>query len=369
MKNIVQLFKRLFPMLILSLLVLSMLKNPQVAASAGRSAVRLCLSTIVPTLLPFFVCGGLLVSLGAARLCSRFLSPVMQPLFRVPGCGALSFVLGTVCGFPMGAACAAELYSAGECSKTQAERLTAFCNSSSPLFVLGVVGGEMLSDPQMGVYLYLSHVLSALAVGFLFRFWGTGREVKSPCLPPAVPNTKHTARTLGSVFDNSVFSILRVCALVIFFSVVTALLPQSRITPFLHALLEITGGISSVTSLKLDPYILLPLISFFLAFSGVSVLMQVNAVISPCGLSSVPCFLGCLSRGVISAVLTHALLLKLPATKSAFAENTVPQMLTVLHRHTLLFALLGIALCISSVLLLCGASQLLKRAHQYLGGR
>ncbi len=342
-------------------LALSLLISPQVCIEAGNNAINLCLDTVIPSLFPFFICSGLLSALGAASLCSRYLSSLMRPLFGIPGSGALAFILGIVSGYPTGAACVADLYRHGECTKSEAERMTAFCNNSGPLFIMGVVGVGILSSAEIGRYLYLSHILSAMLTGILLKFLHIKKGSGQPQLPPSGYNKKNTAHALGSVIDNSVFSMLKVCAFILLFSVIGAVIPQCALTPFFHAFLEITGGITSIASVDTDPILKLSLISFFIAFSGISVLLQVGAVIAPCGLSVIPYFFGKLLQGTLSFIITYILFTQFPITEDVFVENT--NLLTSgIHPESVFFASVLCSIAIAAIaLMLCLLSKLLRK--------
>ena len=343
-------------------LTLSLLISPETCIEAGHYAVKLCLDTVIPSLFPFFICSGLLSALGAATLCSRYLSSLMRPLFGVPGSGALAFILGIVSGYPTGAACAADLYRHGECTKSEAERMTAFCNNSGPLFIMGVVGVGMLSKVEIGRYLYLSHILSAMLTGVLLKFLPVKKESGQPQLPPSIYNNKkNTAHALGSVIDNSVFSMLKVCAFILLFSVIGAILPKCSLTPFFHALLEITGGIKAVVSVETDPILKLSLISFFIAFSGISILLQVSAVISPCGLSVMPYFFGKLLQGTLSFIITYILFTYFPVTKDVFFESSSMFISGIQPESIFIASLFCVAAVVAIILLLCLLSKLLRK--------
>ena len=101
-----------------------------------------------------------LVELGLARYLGRLLEGVMRPLFHVSGACASAFALGFVGGYPVGAKTAINLYERGMCTRTEAERLLAFCNNSGPAFILGVVGAGIFASSTVGVALYLAHALA-----------------------------------------------------------------------------------------------------------------------------------------------------------------------------------------------------------------
>ena len=89
-----------------------------------------------PLLFPFFVLSSLVVELGLSRYLGKLFQPVMAPLFRVNGACTSAVALGFVGGYPVGARTAIALYQSGQCSKTEAERLLAFCNNAGPALSL-----------------------------------------------------------------------------------------------------------------------------------------------------------------------------------------------------------------------------------------
>lgn len=301
-------------------LATAMIISPSGCIGSARDAVFLCLDVIIPSLFPFFVCSNLLIALGVARLLSRYFSPFMYPLFGVSGSGALAVILGIISGYPIGASCAAQLYNSGNCTKTEAERLLAFCNNSGPLFILGAVGIGMFNNQFIGILLYVSHILSSLVVGMLFKNYGG--ETQPHSLPPSSPNnTSALYSAVGNAVSDAVTSVLKVCGFVILFAVFTTALPGYRGSEFMYAVLEITGGIKALLSFKGLNNFLLPVISFFLAFSGISVMLQVAGIIQPCGLSLKPYIFGKLLQGVLSFFITFILLIFFPIKVPAFMPD------------------------------------------------
>ena len=341
-----------------------MILSPTGCISAAREAVGLCLDVVIPSLFPFFICSGLFVALGMAELAGRFLSRLMRPLFRVSGAGALAVVLGVVSGYPVGAKCAADLYSEGYITKKEAERLTAFCNNSGPLFIIGAVGVGMLTSRETGLLLYGIHVLSALLVGFVFRFYGGRASVAAPaCLPPekTQANLQSIGGALGRVVENSAETMLKVCGFVILFSVFASVLPQNGGSAFAYAALEITGGVKALLETgSLSNVLKLSLASFYLAFSGISVLLQVASVLAPCGLSIKPYLLGKLLQGTFAFVITFCVFTFLPISRDAFAAASLPVILPT-AKELFVTALCMAGWCGLSILVMITAAWLYDR--------
>ena len=335
-----------------------MIIAPVECVTAAQSAVKLCLEVVIPSLFPFFICSNLFISLGAAKLLGKYLSGIMRPLFGVSGSGALAMVLGVISGYPIGASCAVNLYSSGHCTKSESERLLTFCNNSGPLFVMGAVGIGMLCNQKLGILLYTAHVLSALATGLIFRSFGKEPQGAARSLPPAgTLKIKNAAAAVGTAVADSVDSILKVCGFVILFAVFAAALPSYNGSQFIYALLEITGGVKALLGFEYLGSFLLPMVSMFIAFSGVSVLLQVAAIVIPGGLSVRPYILGKLTQGIISFFLTMLLLLIFPIEQQTFLTDALLYV-NPTPRELLVTAILSIIWCAISIAVLVFAAWL-----------
>lgn len=209
---------------------------PQEAMEAAREGLRLCYNVILPSLFPFFVLSALVVDLGLAGYIGRALEGIMRPLFNVPGACASAFALGFVGGYPVGARTALSLYQKGMCTKTEAERLLAFCNNSGPAFILGVVGAGVFASSKVGLLLYLAHAAASVCVGFLFRFYKREGKRRERRASPTFEAERITVAFTGAI-KNSFLSTLNICAFVVFFTVVIKLLFLSGLLPGLAGVL------------------------------------------------------------------------------------------------------------------------------------
>ena len=114
-----------------------LLLSPQISVAAARKGMELWWSTVVPSLLPFFMLSSLLQQLGLPGILGRLLYPVTQKLFGIGGAGASALLLGVTGGYPLGADAVARLRRSGALTREQAERALAFCNNSGPAFLVG----------------------------------------------------------------------------------------------------------------------------------------------------------------------------------------------------------------------------------------
>ena len=301
---------------------------PQEAMEAAREGLRLCYNVILPSLFPFFVLSTLVVDLGLAGYIGRVLEGIMRPLFNVPGACASAFALGFVGGYPVGARTALSLYQKGMCTKTEAERLLAFCNNSGPAFILGVVGAGVFASSKVGLLLYLAHAAASVCVGFLFRFYKREGKRRERRASPTFEAERITVAFTGAI-KNSFLSTLNICAFVVFFTVVIKLLFLSGLLPglagvlgallsplgfstqwaerLLTGLIELTSGVWTLTgagtmSGKLS------MAAFLLGWAGLSVHCQVLSFIGGSGLSVKTYIGGKLLHGGLSALFIGLLL-------------------------------------------------------------
>ena len=301
---------------------------PQEAMEAAREGLRLCYNVILPSLFPFFVLSTLVVDLGLAGYIGRALEGIMRPLFNVPGACASAFALGFVGGYPVGARTALSLYQKGMCTKTEAERLLAFCNNSGPAFILGVVGAGVFASSKVGLLLYLAHAAASVCVGFLFRFYKREGKRREQRASPTFEAERITVAFTGAI-KNSFLSTLNICAFVVFFTVVIKLLFLSGLLPglagvlgallsplgfstqwaerLLTGLIELTSGVWTLTgagtmSGKLS------MAAFLLGWAGLSVHCQVLSFIGGSGLSVKTYLGGKLLHGGLSALFIGLLL-------------------------------------------------------------
>lgn len=304
----------------------------------ARESFILWANNVVPSLLPFFICIEILKKTNFLKVVGKALNPVMYPLFNVPGCGAFALTMGIASGYPVGAKVASDLYKENLCSKTEAERLIAFTNSSGPLFIIGSVGAGMFLDAKIGLLLFLTHLLASLTVGILFRFYKPNSKT-TPIISHDSAKTKNyenltfknLGKIMGEAIQNSISTLLLIAGYIMFFAVLSNILVNSGVSSifvvgiekFLElinipsklsdgiftGILEITNGINKISKLNNISYIKsLPIVALILGFGGFSVHMQVASIIADVKLSLKPYLTGKLLQGIFASIYTYLLM-------------------------------------------------------------
>ena len=151
-------------------LLIFLLKFPEESLFAARDGMKLWLNTLFPTLLPFLILTGILLHTKGIE---KFLSPLSffwEKLLGLTPCGAYVFLLGILCGYPMGAKLTSDLYQKNKISKKEASYLLTFSNNPSPGFLTAYVsqiclGGRTKAHEITGILL-LANIMCML----FFRF-------------------------------------------------------------------------------------------------------------------------------------------------------------------------------------------------------
>lgn len=324
----------------------------QNAISYAKNALDICFGMIVPSLFPFFICSGILIYSGFCELLSKMFRFCMRPLFGVSPAGSSAFILGIVSGYPLGAITAGELYSNSYLSKTEAERLLAFCNNSGPLFILGSVGIAIYTNIGYGIALYVSHILAALTVGVLFRFYGRNKH--------SAPPSKMTSpnRSIGEIFDislqNGIRNILTVCGAVLFFSVVSRLIldliPLSGTAEaVVSGILEFVTGTVRISQLGINTARKLILTAVIVGFAGISVHAQVMAVIAKYRLSLLPYIIGKALHGILAGIYMFIYIQINPITSVVF-KTSISGSLAASSAFETVTAAIAVCLCAACAL-------------------
>lgn len=283
----------------LTLLLLALLVGfPAESGAAAREALALVAGAVLPALFPFLVLSSLAVQCGLPALLARPLARFMRPLFGVGGAGAGALLLGLLGGYPAGARTVAELFSRGEVERREAEQLLCFCNNTGPAFFLGMCA-EVFGSVRAGAYLYLVHVLSALAAGILLRR-GLPRARETRCTP-ARPLPLGAA--LPAAVQSALAASLSVGGYVVLFMVLLRLL--ARVLPLgglpalaragVFGFFEMTNGIAALTATR-EGFVLCAVL---MNWGGLSVLAQTRAVLEGTGLS--------MRRGILGKAVQAAL--------------------------------------------------------------
>lgn len=293
----------MLPLSIFFLIILFIINASGVSA-AIRKALSLCVNSIIPSVFPCMVLSRLLISCGGAELIGRVFGKSLGKLFGISAPSVASFLLGAICGFPVGAVTAASLYKSNQISKDEFERLIGFTSLPSPAFVINAVGTSMLNNRNAGVFLFSLLILSSSIIGIT-----VGKKKSSPSTSIIVKISDNAPISVNIVnaVTSSASAITMICAYSVFFDSLSTLFNELlTLLPVLSALVsgffEFSGGCAAAASL--GSRFALPITALILGWSGIGVHFQIMSV---CGnISFKKYFLSVFLRGILCFTVSLA---------------------------------------------------------------
>jgi len=307
---------------------------PQSVYSGARRGLSLWAEVLVPSMLPFFMLAEILMASGLLNKLGFLLSPVMEPLFHLPGTAGLGLALGYTSGFPMGAVISSRLYSEGFLDHQQASRLLAFTNNASPGFVLTSLAAGMLNAPATGKLILFCHYGANFIYGIILGLLPAGRKSQSKSLlkndnVSSLKINENQALSPGALLSESIrISIQNMLSLggfVVIFSAGLQLLNDlkllwllaaaiSRILPpslnqgplaqaLAAGLFEMTLGLYQTTQVSIDLTQKVIFCLLIMGWSGFSIQAQVSGIVGLSRLDLRYYFAGRLFQPLISVAI------------------------------------------------------------------
>lgn len=216
-----------------------------------QNSLSLCVQGLIPALFPYFVLSGVLLDLG------------IDLLFPGPWS---SFLIGQICGFPLGTRSVCNLYQQNKLDRHQAHGLLMCTANASPAFVVVILGSVVLHNKELGYTLLLCQFLCSLLIFILF--------VPNKCKKHAhQTQTVSLIRSLMQNTKNAAEQLLFVCSLTTFFGIIFDFLYHLPFydLPLFRMVTACTELLHGVTIFKENEIIN---ISVILGLSGLCVWMQ-----------------------------------------------------------------------------------------------
>ena len=258
-------------------LIVLLFLQPGVSHKGAIEGMRIFTTSLMPYLLPYLVITQMFI-----RSQKKFLTTnnKFKLYFNI-------YLLTALGGFPSGAAIISSLKEIGTLNARNASWLLAICHAPSPMFVIGFVGIEIFNAEIAGLkLLIIIHVVNLI---FLLVFIIFSKPIqmnkyeKEPNTSPFQESIRETSQIL-----------LLIGTTVIFFTTVSYIVFESlkeiipTISPavlvFVSSFFEMTGGISLAGEILSGSHYLPFTVALIIAFSGLSIHMQIIVLAQKAGI-------------------------------------------------------------------------------------
>lgn len=239
---------------------------PEQSILSAQKGIILWANSIVPAMLPFFICINFIGGIGVLR--------VFPP-------GIFAFAMGIMSGYPMGPKIIGDMVRCNAVTHKKAVWLLSFCTLSGPAFMTATVGVSMLGDMKWGAVISASHYLAAMANCIIFFI------VLRPSDEVQSLEYEQIKRGSLEIFTDSILQAFKsvgiILAYIIIFMFITDFMDYAGLfnhiySPELKSVIkgvfEMTVGCNAITSYAVCFKTKVVLCSFFISFGGLSIIGQ-----------------------------------------------------------------------------------------------
>ena len=289
-------------------LLLFLLVHPEGALLSAKDGMSLWLNVMIPTLLPFLILTGILLKTGNIPQLLEPLAPFWKHFFGISPAGAYVLILGFLCGYPMGAKLAHDLYINHQISQREGEYLLTFSCNASPAFIFSYLSQNIL-EGKIPPHSLLLILLSADFVCMLFfRFLVYHGNTVSSVKPEYRKKETYQQDSTGVILDVSIMSgfetITRLGGYILIFSLLFTgfyhywpFCSQNKI--LLTSPIELTTGLHQIAQSAFSWKIKYITSMTLTAFGGFCVMFQTKSVLEE-KLSILPyIFAKCLNASLV----------------------------------------------------------------------
>lgn len=272
-----------------------LLSHPALALSGARKGLLLWANVVLPTLLPFMICSGIIVALNGIPLLTRPFFPLLSGFMGLSQPGSFVFITGLLCGYPMGARMDSRFLEEKRISIHEARYLLAISNHPSPMFILGYLcvqaEGLFSAASACPPWIFLTALyLPIFPVSFLAKkYYRLSSE--TPLWRQSTCESKSTAFAFDAHLMDCLETMEKIGLYIMIFSIFSlylSVVPDSVLPSALRCALlgviEITTGIEAISN-SIPGFAGAFLITASGAFGGISGIFQTKSVLKSAGLS------------------------------------------------------------------------------------
>lgn len=262
----------------LSLITLILiLLNKSLISKTIITSFDIWFNTLVPSMLPMFILSDILINYNFTDYIPKKIIDFISKIFNISKNAVLIILLSIVSGFPTNAINIKTSYDNGQISKNEAEHLLLFNHFANPLFVLETVGVFYLNNNKYGIIILLSHILSNIIIGILFR-----KKNNYPINNYISKDTKsqNFGNILSTSIKKSINSLLMISGTITLFLVLSTLIINvfnlnNYLSTIIQGILEMTMSIAALSTLNINNIIKVIISTMIISFGGLSIHLQV----------------------------------------------------------------------------------------------
>lgn len=266
----------LYGLILIEFIILS---KSKIVISSVLLSSKIFIFQIFPSLFPTMIIGNLLVRNNIWIIIPRFIKKIFYKLFGFNDAMTSIFIISMFTGTPSNAMYINEYLENKLITEKEAENLLCVTHFINPLFVIGGVGIGVFNSTKIGILLLLILYLNNFIKAFILKSkYQTSKKIIKL-------NNNSILNDLSFVIKKSIDSLLMIFGIVVTFNILVSLIKNiflinDLISSIISGILEMTGGVISLSTLNISFLYKILLSYFFLNFGGICIQMQTLGMLS-----------------------------------------------------------------------------------------
>ena len=287
--------------------LMELLFNKVLVFSTISYSLNMWIKSIIPSLFPFFVISDILINYNITNYIPKFIRKMFSYIFNISDNAVTIFFLSLISGFPSNARNARMMVDNRLISSDEASHILMFTHFSNPLFILGTVAVFFLKDEVLGVIVLVSHYLSNIIIGILFRKNNTVSNLHYTLSDGKCQNfPKVFIRAIKNSIDTLLTILGTLCCFLVLSSIIINILKLGLYNcTLLKGILEITMGLESLSFLDISNLYKIVISTMFISFGGLSVHMQVLSFLIDSDISYKPFFMARIIQACLAGMICY----------------------------------------------------------------
>ncbi len=234
---------------------------------------------LIPSIFPFLLLSNLLIEYGFVNFISKIFGVIVSKIYNLPKKASFAIIGSIFTGFPTGAKYTKDLLINNDINIEDANHLITFTSFSNPIFVISVIGEGLLKSKNIGIIIFIIHLLTGLIIGLFFKkknsyTYNNNKLIKY--------NNSFITNLINSIND-SFHILVNILGIIIFFSIlieiIDTFIEKNIVTYIVKGFLEITSSIINISQSNYSLKLKASLIGSFISFNGLSVHFQIKSII------------------------------------------------------------------------------------------
>lgn len=260
--------RKTISLILLSSFLIMIILDSKTAVMASKNGIDLCIKTVIPSILPFLFLGGAV----AAEIAGIHI-PFLEHILRIPHGTAGYFIIGHLCGYPVGAKLLQDAVDRKEIDQGAAVRMVALCNNASPAFIIGIMS-SLFSSVWLAIIIWLIQIVSSLLLGILLP--------KAP--ERSLQQSTIQKHSLAKIMSDSIKGAATICGWIVIMGILLAFINEpilNILSPLGNTILsgsiELTSGLLRMHGIRSEP-LRFAVSSVLLSLGGICVVLQTKSM-------------------------------------------------------------------------------------------